>query len=276
MCRYDSGAQGTCFAEARHTSRVPDGRISAKTAARQATRAALLEAATAMLFEAPSADPIGALRPADVVRRTVPPRSNGAFYNIWPTQADFRRDLLHHALSADRIEVGDETSNAAAALLAQPDFSLAETIRVAATLNFEGLKADPALRLKQALWTRHSADPEVRELLAALYDGATAMLVPMYTAALGRAGRRMRGTCTVEQLAVVLTALAEGLHLRWAVQPSAVPDDVGAPPDLERHPDQPESEHPEGEHSPDGAPWTLFASTAYVVITGMTEPIPSP
>ena len=254
---------------------MPDGRISVKTAAKQATRAALLQAATELLFEAPSADPIGALRPVDVVRRAVPPRSNGAFYNIWPTQADFRRDLLHHALSAERIEVGDETSNAAVSLLTRPDFSLEETIRVAATLNFEGLKADPALRLKQALWTRHSADPEIRELLAALYDGATAMLVPMYTAALGRAGRRMRGTYTVAQLAVALTGLAEGLHLRWAVQPSAVPDDVGPPPDLERRPDEEVDDRP-GDGEAGGGQWNLFASMAYVVITGMTEPIPSP
>lgn len=231
--------------------------MTAKTAARLATREALLDAALRLLFESPAADPIGALRPMDVVRAADPPRSNGAFYNIWPTVSDFRRDLLHHALSPARTEVGPATINAVVALLQAPRFSLEETIRVAANLNFEGLDHDPMLRLKHALWTRHADDPEVHGLLSALYDGITALLAPMYEAILARSGRRMRPPFTLVDLVTTLAALAEGLHTRRTVQPDAVPADAGAPPDAQASRDE---------------RWTFFASVAFSVFTVMTEP----
>lgn len=227
-------------------------RMTAKATARAATRASLLEAATRLILESPAADPIGALRPVEVARRADPPRTNGAFYNIWPTQAEFRRDLLHHLLDVERLEVGEDTTRAATALLQAPEFDLAEACRVLGNLNFEGLRDDPGYQLKQALWTRHPGDPETRELLGRLYAGVTTMLTPMYAAILHRSGRRMRAPYTLEHLAVALAALAEGVHTRWAVDPGAVPE---VPPP-----------------AVDGAGrWTFFASVAFTTLVAMTE-----
>lgn len=229
---------------------------SAKAAAKAATREALLAAATEMLLETP-ADPIGSLRPLEVARRARPPRSNGAFYNIWPTRQSFAQDLLRHILSADRVRTRRPTRDAGLDGVRQRSFSLTRTVHALADLNFGGLRDDPGLRLKQALWSRHTVDPQVCELIARLYADGTATLAPTYLAVIERGGRRMRPPYTVEELAVTLTALAEGLHLRRSVQPEAVPDDLGpgaVPADA------------------DGDAWSLFAATAHLIVHGMTEP----
>ena len=208
-----------------------------------------------MLCEAPAADPIGALKPVEVARRADPPRTSGAFYNIWHTQAEFRRDLLQHVLSVERFEVGGPTVDTVADQVEQADFSLAETVRVAANLNFDGLKDDSSMRLKQALWSRHDCDPQISELIRGLYAGINTMLGPVYEAALTRAGRRMRPPYTIDHLATALAALEEGLHMRWTVQPESVPDDLG----------------PGAGELGEGR-WNLFSSVAYLIVTGMSEP----
>jgi hypothetical protein len=234
-------------------------RISAKQAARKGTEAALLSAATELLLESPSTDVLRSLRPGDIARRAVPPRTTGAFYNIWPTQAEFRRALLDHVLSLDRSQGDRETVQALADHLSKPELDLAETVRVAANLNFDGFKRDAAFRLQHSLWTRHASDPEVRDGLRNLYIAITGSLEPMYQLFLDRAGRRMRAPYTIGHLGVALAALVEGLHVRWAVQPEAVPDDLGPPPGVE---------------AVEGQEWSTFANLTHLLIMAMTEPVP--
>jgi hypothetical protein len=236
-------------------------RVSAKQAARRGTEAALLAAATDLLLQSPSSDVLRSLRPGDVARRADPPRTTGAFYNIWPTQAEFRQALLDHVLSLDRFHGDADTREALADFLGRADLDASEAIRVAANMNFDGFKDDPAFRLQHSLWTRHEADPEIRERLRLLYVAIAESLVPLYEFFLRRAGRRMRPQYTIELLGVTLAALVEGLYVRWAVEPDAVPDDVGPPPGVEPVADR---------------PWTAFASVSHLIIMAMTEPIPPP
>jgi hypothetical protein len=238
-----------------------DERVTAKQAARKATEAALLRAATRMVFESPGNDVLASLRPVDVVRRADPPRTTGAFYNIWPTQADFRRALLDHLLSLDRFKIDEDTRQSLRDHLARTDFRMDEAIRVAASMNFEGLKHEPALRVQHALWTHAVTDELIREKVKALYVAISDSLTPIYSAMLERSGRRMRPPHTVDTLAVVLAALVEGLQIRWTVEPEAVPDDFGAPPGVEASSQR---------------PWNMFASVAHIVFMGMSEPAPLP
>ncbi|HEX2806935.1 MAG TPA: TetR family transcriptional regulator C-terminal domain-containing protein [Kineosporiaceae bacterium] len=145
--------------------------------------------------------------------------------------------------------------------LQRPDLSLADVIRAAANLNFEGLKNEPAMRLQQALWSQHATDPEVRDRVGALYVAISQALVPLYSALLDRSRRRMKPPYDVENLAVVLAALVEGLVVRWSVDPDAVPDDLGPPPGVE---------------PVEGEPWGTFASITYLIFMAMTEPITRP
>jgi hypothetical protein len=235
-------------------------RTSAKRAARNASEAAMLRAATDMLLAAPGVDVLGALKPVDVARRADPPRTTGAFYNIWPTQAEFRRALLDHVLSLDRFQVDLRTRQALEESLLRPELSLTDIVRTAANLNFDGLKDEPAMRLQQALWSQHAGDPEIRDRVKQLYSTISQALVPLYSALLDRSCRRMRAPYDLETLAVVLAALVEGLIVRWSVDPAVVPDDLGPPP---------------GVPPIEGEPWGTFASVTYLIFIGMTEPIPS-
>lgn len=238
-------------------------RQGAKEAARRATRASMIEAATRMLLENPGADPLTSLRATDVAARAEPPRTTGAFYNIWPTQADFRSDLLEHVLSLERFQVGERTTAAIAASVVAEPFDLAEVVRLAANLNAEGLRTDPAMRLKQSLWSRYAVDDDVRTGLAGFYTAISQSLCPLYEAVLARSGRRMRPEYDVDVLAVALASLVEGLTLRRAVQPEAVPDDVPPPPGV-----------PLGSAAHD-RPWSQFAALAYTILLAMSEPDPS-
>ena len=76
----------------------------------------------------------------------------------------------------------------------------------------------------------------------------------MYAALLHRSGRQMREPYTLEHLAVTLTALSEGVHTRWAVDPSAVPEI-----------------RPPAAAADDDSRWTFFASVAYTTFLAMTE-----
>jgi AcrR family transcriptional regulator len=221
----------------------------------------MLDAATRMLLECPTGDVLGALRPVDVARRSEPPRTTGAFYNIWPTQADFREALLDHVLSLPSLHGARAGMDLFDDLIATPDAgarSVVDAMRVTANAAFDGLKDDPAIRLQHALWTLSGPDPQVRARLGRRYGSISTTVVPRYARLLERAGRRMAEPFTVEVLAVAIAALAEGLHLRWAVDPGAVPDDIGPPPGV-----------PDDERR-----WSTFATLAHVLVRGMTEPLP--
>jgi hypothetical protein len=241
----------------------PAERLTVKAAAKQATRLALLAAATELLFHSPAPDPIEALRPVEIVRRAEPPRTTGAFYNIWPTHADFRRDLLHHLLRLEQYRhTHDAIVDGLGGTLAEDGQDVAETVRLAANLGFERFAAEPAQRFKQAIWAASGTDPDVRTLIAEIYSSVSDTMIPLYQRLLAATGRQMRAPHTLEELAVVLAALHEGLALRWSVQPEAAPD--GPPPAVARG---------AGPQPGDDRRWSQFASTAFTLFMAMSEPV---
>jgi hypothetical protein len=233
-------------------------RQSAKQAARKATETAMLAAATRMLMESPSTDIIAALKPVEIARRSEPRRTTGAFYNIWPTHAEFRRALLEHVLSMDRFRGDKATQALLQDFIEQPDVSITDIIRVAAGFNFDELKHEPGFLLQMALWTQASPDAEIRERLQGFYRALSASLFPLYEQLLERSGRRMRAPYDIATFTTTLTALVEGLHVRWTVDPGAVCEDMPAPPGVD-----------------DDQPWGMFGSVTYLIFEGMTERIPA-
>jgi hypothetical protein len=230
-------------------------RPSAKRAARQATQAAMLASATRILLESPRSDVLGTLKPVEIARRCDPPRTTGAFYNIWATHAEFHRDLLDHLLSMDRFTGDRTTLEMLGSFLDHADMSVPEIFRIAARYNFDELKGEPAAVLQLALWTQHH-DPAIRERLRCLYGAINDSLHPLYSRVLVKAGRRMRKPYDVQMLTTTITALVEGFLLRWAVDPDALPEGLDAPPGV----DGPE-------------PWELFGTASYLLFESMTEPV---
>src|SRR5258705_301816 len=120
-----------------------------KEAARKASERAMLEAAAAMLWESPVGDIFSDLKPVDIARRASPPRTTGSFYNIWPTQAEFREAFVRYLLSLDQFRAERDARHTIEEHLRSPDFDLAELIRVGGNKYFDGLKGEkPSMRIQ--------------------------------------------------------------------------------------------------------------------------------
>jgi len=238
-----------------------------RRAARAATEAAMLDAAARMLLQAPGTDVLGTLKPVEIARRCEPPRTTGAFYNIWPSQSAFRRALLDHVLSLDQFQADEAITDLLGQVAKDPDTDAQEAVRLVANLAFDVMRDDPSFRLQHALWTRADVDPDVRDGLRRLHQTITDTMTPRYREVLEQSGRRMAPPFTLDTLAVAIAALAEGLNVRRAIDPDAVPDDVGPPPTA--RPTAPDDGSPERR-------WSTFAALAHVLLDGMTEPIDPP
>lgn len=221
----------------------------------------MLDAASRLLLRSPGGDVLGALKPVEIARSCDPPRTTGAFYNIWPTQAEFRRTLLEHVLSLDLLQADDAVTHlldkVADDTATHPD----EAVRLVANLSFEAVLDDPAFRLQHALWARAHVDADVQEGLRQLHAAIYETMVPLYTEVMRRARRRMAPPFTVQTMAIALASLIEGLTVRRSLDPAAFPDDLGPPPGATASRDR---------H------WTAFASLAHVLLVGMTEPDDGP
>ncbi|MFF0009756.1 TetR/AcrR family transcriptional regulator [Streptomyces tibetensis] len=235
-------------------------RPKTKAQAKLETREAMLEEGAKVLREMPVGDILSHVKAVDIAERAG--KTTGAFYNIWKDQDEYRKDLIRHVLSPERFRVKFEIRQELDKRIQAPGVDLAELIRDMANKNFKGLEHEPYMALQLALWAKHSTNHDaVGEYVGSLYQGLNSELVPRFEVLLNAQGRRMRQPpYTVEHLAVVLMALIEGLHIRWAVDPGAVPDDLGAPPS--------------GVEVSDQGPWGLFAAAAYALVLAMTEEVP--
>lgn len=227
-----------------------------KAQARQESRDAMLEVGAEILRGAPFEEVLNKIKATEVARGAG--RTTGAFYNIWKDQRDYRRDLIAYVLSPARFRVDGDTRHEIADQLSRPEFDLVELIRVAANLNFDGVKDEPYMPLQYALVASLVTNRDVHAELKRMYDELNDGLVPLYEAMLERSRRTMCRPYTVRTLAIVMMALAEGLHIRWMVDAGAVPDDVGGPPP--------------GAIQNDGERWGLFAACVYPLFMAMTEP----
>ena len=233
-------------------------RSKAETSAQ--TRAALLEAGAVLLREQPVGTVLNQVKAAEVARRAG--RTTGAFYHHWDDQESYQRELLAYALAPGRFSSTSGAIDSALADLAE-GIHLEEMVRRAARQNFENVRSNPYLPLFMALWSKQGDDNEIREHLRQHYQTVTAQLVPMYQKIFDAQGLEPRPPFTVEMFAVTLTAIVEGLALRAAVDPAAVPRH--APPAQAAARQQLDGKLDEG-------PWDLFGLLVLALIPSMTAP----
>jgi len=232
-------------------------RLSRREAAEQ-TRVELLEAGADLLREEPVGDILSQVKVADVARRAGG-RSIGAVYHHWRDQDSYRRDLLAYILQPGRYR-GVHEAEALAATVGEgePDDSrptLEAAVRTMGNQLFDELKVNPWLVLQMALWSKQMTDPYVRGLLKNLYQGIDASFEPVMETALRGYGLRIKEPFDTHLLAVVLTALAEGLAMRWGVDPDAVPEAII-------------------EDANTGGKSSLFAEAVLAFLGWVTEPVP--
>lgn len=188
----------------------------------------LLEAGADLLREEPVGDILSQVKVADVARRAGG-RSIGAVYHHWRDQDSYRRDLLAYILDPGRYRGAHEAEAMAATVVDGPGVArppLEAAVRTMGNQLFDELKVNPWLVLQMALWSKQMTDPYVRGLLKELYQGIDANFEPVMDTALQAYGLRVKEPFDTHLLAVVLTALAEGLAMRWGVDPDAVPETI--------------------------------------------------
>ena len=188
----------------------------------------LLEAGADLLREEPVGDILSQVKVADVARRAGG-RSIGAVYHHWRDQDSYRRDLLAYILDPGRYRGAHEAAAMAATVCDGPVVArppLEAAVRTMGNQLFDELKVNPWLVLQMALWSKQMTDPYVRGLLTELYQGIDANFEPVMDTALQAYGLRVKEPFDTHLLAVVLTALAEGLAMRWGVDPDAVPETI--------------------------------------------------
>lgn len=135
----------------------------------------------------------------------------GSGYKIWPTQEEFRIDLLRYAVS--ERDALDERIKRLSAMAADPtpiaDFR--EEIRVGALHNAKEMLESPELIRHTAMWLAASRDEELREAYRNNQDAYIRALTKAYATVMEREGRIMRPPLSVEMLATAVEAQTFGL-----------------------------------------------------------------
>jgi AcrR family transcriptional regulator len=219
------------------------------------TRAALLEAGAELLREEPVGSVLNQLTARSVASRAG--RTTGAFFHHWRSQEAYQRDLLAFVLDPARIT---EVAEAGEAILeglrsgGDPVRVLEETARE----NFQSMRADPYIPLWHALWAKHGSDAGVHELLRTHIRSVTGSVAALLDAVVTASGRTFRPPFTVDALAVAITAVAQGLELRVAIEPERVPM---------------ASHRPASNGHPDDQGWDLYSTTVRMLFEAFTEPV---
>jgi hypothetical protein len=196
---------------------------------------------------------------ADTGRRI----TNASIYGrIWPTQADFHRDLLLAA--ADQFPSGEELALSVAAdeVLAKSDLSspagradaLAKVCRVAGEAHLQALAASRSWQTWLAIWAITVSTPTLVDDLergpsiASRHAVAVDALAGVLESVLSKLTASVRPGLTTTQLAMAIYALSEGLvlHDRFDTNQRAL---------VER----------------DGEAWTLFSLALHGILASFVE-----
>lgn len=221
------------------------------------TRERVLEAATDLLarddvnFDASAISLIDACRHAGLT-------TAGSGYKIWPTQDEFREDLMRYVVT-QRDAVNERIDQLREVLRdkAPEPGQYAEPMRVGSLANAARLAGSNELRRQFATWLRAHQDAEVRDGYLESQRTMITGLAEVYREVMAADSREMRPDWTVEQLAFAVEAVTEGLAMMTTFS-----DEYGAG-SLER-PTGPNGEVQE---------WNLLGCVVEAITDAFTRPI---
>jgi len=198
----------------------------AKTAAElasQRTREELLAAGHHLLVAAPAATAFGHLTANRVA--TTAGRTTGAFFHQWPTIEDYLQDLLAYVMHPDRSVALQSTSAAIASELAA-GHSFTEALIAACSDTVQATTRDPQTIVELLAWVRSLHDEPFRAQVARHYPGLDADATEVFGGLIQLLGREARQPFTVETIAAICAAIAQGLATREALTPGFYPRDL--------------------------------------------------
>jgi AcrR family transcriptional regulator len=172
---------------------------------------------------AATVDALANVKVADVADRAGV--TKGAVYHVWPSQEEYRKDLLQRLLEQNRQAGIRELHD----LISDPEVLTQDprTIMLRfADYVFEALKDDPAFFARFSFFV-YAANPDVAALLASGDDSVVDDFGPLVEQYLQLIGRRVREPFTTELMLVSINALFQGLCLRYRTSPELVDHPIG-------------------------------------------------
>lgn len=172
---------------------------------------------------AATVDALANVKVADVADRARV--TKGAIYHVWPSQEDYRKDLLARLLEHSNSKGVREMHH----VLSDPEVLREDPGRILARYAdyvFDALKQDPAFFARFSFYV-YAANPEVADLLASGDDAVVEQFSPFVEQLLAARGRRIRPPFTVALLLISGNALFQGLCLRYRTSPDLVERELG-------------------------------------------------
>lgn len=168
-------------------------------------------------------DALANVKVADVADRAGV--SKGAIYHVWPSQEDYRRDLLRRLLEQSSQAGIRELHE----LLSDEDLLAGDPGDIMnryADFVFDSLKDDPIFFARFSFYV-YAANPEVAELLGGGDETLVREFSPLVELYLNLSGRRIREPFSTHLLLTAVNSLFQGLCLRYRTSPELVDREIG-------------------------------------------------
>lgn len=180
--------------------------------------------------------------------------TTGAAYQIWQSQDEFRRDVALHLAAEFEWATTDVVGGHMAELVAA-GATREECVEAGGRLYFEHFVANDEYYTVLQLFSVNDPSPELTEALRRGYEVVHASFVAYLEQVMLLWDRQVRPPYVLDDLAVMVAALTEGLALRHRVQPERIRTDIGA-------------------DEWGGAGWHLYSTALNGLTLQFTEPVP--
>jgi hypothetical protein len=158
-------------------------------------------------------------------RRNNREATRGLFDARWRTGGDYAADLL--AWSLDEAQWGAHYAvSQRAATAATSGVPASRWARDIARQDLDALLTATSFRIKLMVCGLADPDPKIKAVLADFYDASVQWWSNVYVETLAVAGRRLRPDVSSCTFAMWMTALEEGLSVRYLANPDSFTDDV--------------------------------------------------
>jgi len=135
-------------------------------------------------------------------------------------------EVLGRSVAPDRTELTTSLVDGIAIAMMCGDSTHEEVLQELGAAYFDAMCDDPLYTLQVYAWLAAHDNRELRRDLVALYGSLDSCLTTLLERFVQSWGRTMSDGVTIEDLAVAVTALTEGLAARAAVDPDAVPSEL--------------------------------------------------